>query len=129
MPVVFDWQRDLLSFAKKHADGDGGKLFSRWSNQRRVLSEVCDRIGIEHVTLTSLRHGFAHRMKEEGIRQEDLAVAMGHRDQRMLDWIYGRARSAVELTRRFDHAAAERRAALVLLEGGQGKTDKTEARG
>jgi integrase len=121
VPVRFEWQRELLGFARKHADGTEGRLFSKWSNQRRVLAEACDRAGIDPASLTALRHSFAHRCKAEGIRQEDLAPAMGHTDTKMLDAIYGRATSPAELVKRWDGAAAERRAALILIEGGKAK--------
>jgi len=97
-------------------------LASKWNNMRRVLSEACDRAGIEPANITALRHGYAHAMKDEGVRQEDLAVAMGHTNSKMLDWIYARATSAAELAKRFEHAAAERRAALTLIQGGLSKT-------
>jgi integrase len=119
VPILFPWQRDLLALAREHADGEDGSLFSTWSNARRVLGEACDRAKIEHCTFTDLRRTFAHWMKDEGIRQEDLAVAMGHSSTKMLDAVYGRATKGDELFTRFEKAAAERKVALRLIQGGQ----------
>jgi hypothetical protein len=127
VPVLFEWQRELLAHVRSRAKGDkDGKLFhpSTWDNLRRQLASACEKAGIAPASLTSMRHSFAHRMKAEGIRQEDLAVAMGHRDTKMLDAIYARASTPKELAERFEHAAAERRAALVLIKGGKAD-DKT----
>ena len=121
VPVLFSWQRDLLNLVRAHADGDDGALFSTWSNARRVLGEACDRAKIEHCTFTDLRRTFAHWMKDEGIRQEDLAVAMGHSSTKMLDRVYGRASKGDELFQRFEKAAAERTVALRLIQGGRNR--------
>jgi integrase len=127
VPIRFDWQRDLLDHVRAHADGEDGKLFGRWSNQRRVLGEACARASIDHATITAMRHSFAHLCKSEGIRQEDLFVAMGHTDSKMLDRIYGKASSPNELVSRFDQAImVQRAAALTLIQGGKG-TDEGKA--
>ena len=103
------------------ADGKEGRLFGAWSNQRRVLIEACERVKIGRASLTSMRHAFAPMCKEGAVRQEDVAVAMGHADTSMLDRICARASTGRELVKRFEAAAAERRAALVLIEGGARK--------
>ncbi len=123
VPALFGWQRELLDFAREHADGADGALFSEWSNLRRVLGEACERAKIEHCTLTDLRRTFAHWMKNEGVRQEDLMVAMGHSSRKMLDKVYGTARGD-ELIERFEEAAAERRAGLRLIDGGNARKGK-----
>lgn len=119
VPVLFPWQRELLAFVREHADGEDGALFSTWANARRVLGEACDRAKIERCTFTDLRRSFAHLMKDEGIRQEDLAVAMGHSSTKMLDRVYGRATKGDELFTRFEKAAAERQVALRVIQGGR----------
>ena len=120
VPILFDWQQELLAFTRKHADGRE-KMFSRWSNQRRVLGEACDRADVEHLSLTDLRRSHAHWMKNEGVRQEDLMVSMGHSSRKMLDQVYGKATTGAELHKRMAEAAAERRAALVVIDGGLAK--------
>ena len=121
VPILFDWQRDLLTFVRKHADG-AEKMFSRWSNQRRVLGEACMRADVPALSLTDCRRTFAHWCKEEGVRQEDLMVAMGHSSRKMLDQVYARATTGAELAKRMADAAAERRAALRVIDGGLAKT-------
>lgn len=121
VPVLFSWQRDLLAFVRENADGEDGALLSKWSNARRVLGEACDRANIEHCTFTDLRRTFAHWCKDEGVRQEDLAVAMGHSSTKMLDSVYGRATKGDELFSRFEKAAAERQVALRVIQGGRSR--------
>ncbi len=121
VPLLFDWQHELLKLVRTHADGEDGLLFSAWSNARRAMNEACKRAKIEHCTLTNLRRTFAHWCKDEGVRQEDLAVAMGHTSTRMLDQVYGRATKGDELFQRFEDAAAERKVALRLIPGGRGR--------
>jgi hypothetical protein len=53
---------------------------------------------------------------------------MGHSSMRMLDLVYGRAVQADELLARFTKAAAERRVALRVIEGGRSKRPKRKAR-
>jgi integrase len=127
VPIITAWQRELLDYVRKHATGTEGKLFGRWSNQRRVIGEACERAKIEPVNITALRHSYAHAMKAEGVRQEDLAVAMGHRDTTMLDAVYAKATTPKELVERFRAASAERQVALQVIEGGKAKKAKKTA--
>jgi integrase len=118
VPIVTSWQRDLLKYVKKHADGQHGLLFSPWTNARRGIALACDRAGVPHVSPKRLRHTFAHWMLGEGVRTSELYVAMGHADTRMLDRVYGKAEGA-ELHQAMVGSIAERRAALRLIRGGK----------
>ena len=121
VPVILDEQRELLAFAVKHATGTEGLLFAPWLNMPRDLSLGCTKAKIDGLTFVDARRSFAHWLKDAGVRQEDLAVAMGHSSMRMLDLVYGRAIKAEELLTRFTKAAAERTVALRLIEGGKAK--------
>ena len=118
VPIVTDWQKALLSYVKKHADGADGLLFTFWSNARRGIQLACERAKIPVVSPKRLRHSFAHWMKGEGVQHSELYVAMGHADTRMLDRVYGKTEGA-ELHEAMVGSIAERRAALRLIRGGK----------
>ena len=128
VPILFPWQKELLAVARAGADGGEGKLFGKWNNCRRVMGEACGRVDVEPLSRTDLRRTFAHWMKDEGVRQEDLMVAMGHSSRKMLDQVYGRATTGAELYKRMEEAAAERRVAVLTLVKG-GKDDKAAQTG
>src|SRR5262249_44710199 len=116
VPVVANWQRKLLALVGAHADGMGGALFSPWANVRRSLANACRLAGLPHFSPHMARHTYSHAMKMEGLPHEEIAPALGHRDTRMLDHIYGRAEGAelAELQRR---SIAVRRAGLRVIAG------------
>jgi integrase len=122
VPVVTDWQKALLTYVEKHADGTEGLLFTVWSNARRGIQLACERAKIPVVSPKRLRHSFAHWMKGEGVRHSELYVAMGHADTRMLDRVYGKLEGA-ELHEAMVGSIAERRAALRLIRGGKGQRE------
>ncbi len=93
VPVVSDEQKMLIDFAKKHADGSEGRLFARWTNIRRDLSDACDRAGIARISPHRLRHSFAKWMQQLGVVPSVVAPLMGHADSRMVERTYGKMRA------------------------------------
>ena len=83
-------QRSLLEYAVEHAQGTGGPLFRVWRNARRDLLEACERAGIERCSPNDLRRTFASWQVEAGVPLYPIAQAMGHKDTRMLERVYGR---------------------------------------
>jgi integrase len=118
VPVVTDWQRELLRYVAKHADGEDELLFSPWANARRAIALACERAGVPRVSPKRLRHTFAHWLLSEGVRTSELYVAMGHADTRMLDRVYGKIEGD-ELQQSMAGSIAERRAALRVIKGGK----------
>jgi integrase len=120
VPVVTSWQKELLTYVKKHADGTDGALFSAWTSIHRSILAACERSGVPRLSPKRLRHSFAHWMKEAGVRHSELYVAMGHADTTMLDRVYGRTEGA-ELHDAMAGSVAERRAALKVIKGGKAR--------
>ena len=74
----------------EHAQGTGGAVFRVWRNARRDLLEACERAGIERCSPNDLRRTFASWQVEAGVPLYPIAQAMGHKDTRMLERVYGR---------------------------------------
>jgi integrase len=128
VPIITTWQRELLAYVRKHADGEGGMLFSSWGNIRRSLVAACDRGGVPPIGPRRLRHTYSHWLKAEGIHHDELAPAMGHADTRMLDRVYGRTEGD-ELRKAMLGSVAERRAALRVVQGGKAAKPRRRANG
>jgi Phage integrase family len=90
VPIVSPAQRSLLAHALEHAGGAEGALFTAWRNVRRDLAEACERAGIERCSPNDLRRTFASWQVEAGVPLFPIAQAMGHKDTRMLERVYGR---------------------------------------
>ena len=90
VPIVSPGQRSLLEYAVEHAEGTGGAFFRAWRNARRDLVDACDRAGIERCSPNDLRRTFASWQVEAGVPLYPIAQAMGHKDTRMLERVYGR---------------------------------------
>ncbi len=90
VPIVSPAQRSLLAHALEHAGGTEGALFTAWRNVRRDLAEACERAGIERCSPNDLRRTFASWQVEAGVPLFPIAQAMGHKDTRMLERVYGR---------------------------------------
>jgi len=90
VPIVSPGQRSLLEYAVEHAQGTGGPIFRVWRNARRDLLEACERAGIERCSPNDLRRTFASWQVEAGVPLYPIAQAMGHKDTRMLERVYGR---------------------------------------
>jgi hypothetical protein len=78
VPIVSPAQQSLLAYALEHAKGAGDALFQPWGNARRDLAERSP----PHVRELAGRGGRA--------ALPDRAQAMGHKDTRMLERVYGR---------------------------------------
>ncbi|MBM4361809.1 MAG: tyrosine-type recombinase/integrase [Deltaproteobacteria bacterium] len=87
---VHGWTVTLLRFALEHADGVGGRLFTRWTNSRRDIHIACRKANIEPASLVDFRRTAATWMRESGIALDLVARAMGHRDSTMVERVYGR---------------------------------------
>ncbi len=81
----------LLEYALEHAKGTGDALFRPWGNVRRDLADACER-GEDRALLartTSAAPSRAGRSRP-ACRSCPIAQAMGHKDTRMLERVYGR---------------------------------------
>jgi integrase len=87
-PVLFGWQRSLLSYARTHADGEKGKAFTEWRNSTRDLAIACKAADVPVVSMHGLRHVFGAWMLDEGLSEGIVAKALGHRDLRQLVLTY-----------------------------------------
>jgi hypothetical protein len=91
VPIVRPWQRGLLSFARKHAQGKEGLLFGTVGALRQALRKACLKAGIDHASPNDLRRTYSTWMRSDGAKNEHLAPTMGHASDRMLSQgIYGR---------------------------------------
>lgn len=90
VPIVSPAQRSLLEYALEHAKGHGDALFEPWANVRRDLAEACTAAKIERCSPNDLRRTFASWQVEAGVPLFPIAQAMGHKDTRMLERVYGR---------------------------------------
>jgi len=116
--VVSPVQRSL-EYALEHAAGDGDALFQPWGNVRRDLASACERPKIERVSPNDLRRTFANWYVAAGMPLFPIAQAMGHKDTRMLERVYGR-QSPDQL------AAAFSRALGLAPDCSAGATDQAE---
>jgi integrase len=89
LPVV-GWGIPLLEHAVRYAEGEGGLLFRPWPNVRRDLAEACARAGIPRVSPNDLRRTYATWLREHGVEPHLIGLALGHRDSRMAERVYGR---------------------------------------
>lgn len=92
VPIVRDWQRELLAIALEHADGDDGLLFRPWtnSNSNRELDWCAARLGIEPFGWNDLRRTCAQWLRADGVALEIVSAVLGHADGRMVERVYGR---------------------------------------
>ncbi len=90
VPIVSPAQQSLLAYALDHAKGTGDPLFAPWGNVRRDLADACEDAKIERCSPNDLRRTFASWQVEAGVPLFPIAQAMGHKDTRMLERVYGR---------------------------------------
>jgi integrase len=90
VPIVSPAQRSLLAYALEHAKREGDALFQPWGNVRRDLADACEDAKIERCSPNDLRRTFASWQVEAGVPLFPIAQAMGHKDTRMLERVYGR---------------------------------------
>jgi integrase len=108
-PVLFPWQKQYLKFAKKNADGEGEKAFTRWSNSSRDLADACKRAEVPVLSLHGLRHVARAWMLSEGLDSGTVSAALGHRYTRMVELVYD-TRDLGEIQRRAEEQVRRRRA-------------------
>jgi integrase len=100
VPIVTSWQKSLLAYAVKFAEGvDGNRLFGSWSNIRRDLAAACKAAEIAPCSPNDLRRPHSHWLRAEGVPLELVAPMMGHSSTRMVQTVYGKL-SADELAAR-----------------------------
>jgi len=91
VPVVADWQRELLAFASKHGRGEGDVLFaSSYEGFTGALRRACDDLKLAPLSSNDLRRTYAQWMRADGMPAELVAPAMGHATTAMVERIYGR---------------------------------------
>lgn len=69
-------------------------LFAKWGNVRRDLHQVCERLGIPPVSPNDLRRTHATWLRQAGVEPHLIGAALGHRDGRMAERVYGRLGTA-----------------------------------
>jgi len=87
-PIVTSWQKKLLAFSEKHADGEGEQAFTLWRNSSRDLALACKRANVQVVSLHGLRHIAGAWMLDSGLSEGVVAKLLGHRDLRMISSVY-----------------------------------------
>ncbi len=85
---------DLYSFAQKHADGAGDKLFSPWTNMYRdteaaAVRASTDDIKVPAATWNDLRRTCATWLVQAGVATNLVARILGHTTSIMVDRVYG----------------------------------------
>jgi len=90
VPIVTQWQRDLLDFALENAGGKDGKLFCSRTKFQQTLGRACQRAGVPHTTPNDMRRTYSTWLRACGVPNELIAPTMGHKDTRMLDRVYAR---------------------------------------
>jgi integrase len=90
VPIVAKWQKELLRFVVKHADGIDGALFRPWVNARRGTLAACERAGLPPLTWNDFRRTYGVWLRREGVAPELIAPTMGHTTSQMVETIYGR---------------------------------------
>jgi hypothetical protein len=68
----------------------GWKRKQPWGNVRRDLAGACEEAQIDRCSPNDLRRTFASWQVEAGVPLFPVAQAMGHKDTRMLERVYGR---------------------------------------
>lgn len=88
--VVTDWQRELLTFVKKNACGENGKLLGEWnhSNSCRTLKRIAKKLGIEAFSWNDLRRTYAQWKLQSGVSFESLYKLMGHTSSKITQKVY-----------------------------------------
>ncbi len=118
VPIVTEWQRELLAYVEAHADGKDGMLFTPWASALRALKQAAKRAGIRHMNRHGLRHCYSAWMKAEGVPHSELYLAMGHASTLMLERVYGKP-DGEELAKAMAASIAVRRASLTVIDGGK----------
>lgn len=88
VPLLLEWQRDLIDFALKHSAGDA-TMFAPWTSPQQSIRWACKRAGIERCSPNDLRRTFAQWCRRDGLTLELVAPLMGHGSTKMLQEVYG----------------------------------------
>lgn len=109
IPLVFQWQRDLVKFAFAGGRGAEQQLFEPWGNVNRDLARACLRAGevarekciqehgacehdeeheIDPCSPNDLRRTCMTWMRAEGMMPSEIAPFAGHADSRMVEKVY-----------------------------------------
>ena len=90
-PLPMPGQRAMVLWALANADGPGEKLFLRVDpNVRRDLHQACAKLGIPPCSPNDLRRTYGTWLRAAGVEPQLIGAAMGHRDSRMAEVVYGR---------------------------------------
>jgi integrase len=92
VPIVSDEQRLLLTYALKHAQGVGPRLFRSLSNLRRAILEACEHAGIAPLSPHSLRKAAGQWLIDLGVPLELVSRVLGHADTRITETVYAKVR-------------------------------------
>jgi integrase len=88
--LVMQWQKDLVGFARDHAQGKDDALFAFWQNRVRDIKAACERAKIEPCSPNDLRRTCMTWLRAEGMLPSEIAPFAGHVDSRMVEKVYGR---------------------------------------
>jgi integrase len=94
VPIILPWQKGLLAYAVKHADGVEGALFLPWPTAHKVLSRAARRAATgtrmaRHLSFNDLRRTYGKWLRGEGISPALVAPTMGHASSAMVEKVYG----------------------------------------
>ncbi len=116
VPVVTDEQRVLLAYARKHAGGEGLKLFGNLHRLLKGLREACLKEGIKPVSPHDIRRSAGQWMVDLGVPLELVSKFMRHGDTRITETVYASVKQEDVADRilqaidpRYAHAAHQRR--------------------
>ena len=88
VPVVTDEQRLLLAYARKHAGGEGQKLFGNLHRLLKGLRDACLKEGIKPVSPHDIRRSAGQWMVDLGVPLELVSKFMRHGDTRITETVY-----------------------------------------
>jgi integrase len=93
VPLVTREQVTLLSFARKHARGKTGQLFSRGTNYfREYIARGCFDAGLEGVSASGLRYTSGLWLLEQLVPLETVSRIMGHSSSTLTKQVYAETR-------------------------------------
>jgi integrase len=122
---VLPWQEEYLKIAKAGMDGAKGMAFTKWHNSVRDIAAACADLEVPRLSLQSCRHVFMAWARDDGIPSDLVAMALGHRDTRMIMLTYD-SRDGAGIQRRALEQA-QQRAQLRVIEGGKTTSRKNKS--
>lgn len=90
VPIMHEWQRELLAFARRHAPGQkpGQKLFARPKSE--VFENAAERVDLATSSHNDWRRTFCTWMLAEGVAPHLVSKMMGHTSTQMVERVYGK---------------------------------------